>query len=371
MQITMKDRLQGSLLGVRIGDALGMPVETMEPMAILDATNMQGITGFVDAIQKRLKEQSEFKAGDATDDWQLTRVVAESLIACQGYNQEDMARRHVQAMQQTQAGWGGTTRRSVKELKEYFASGGTQGRSPQTLPTPRPESGAGNGIAMKVASIPFAVHLAERDPEGERIWGTHTTFTWVDQLAALTHCHADAMYTAYAVASAIAHCLYHPVQTIADSKLLLASVIVDLDFIRGKSRFYKHTVAGGHLQVIDPGDTIAQLRKLLPIIGLPERIRQELPPTYTAIDSVPYALGVFLSFPTDARKALLTCVNAGLDTDTTAAICGSLLGANGGVSVFPEEWRRFRSDFWEVLNLGEKLYETFSTLVLPKHPHAI
>lgn len=40
----------------------------------------------------------------------------------------------------------------------------------------------------------------------------------------------------------------------------------------------------------------------------------------------------------DARAALIAAANHDGDSDSTAAICGNLLGAAHGAGVFPAEW---------------------------------
>jgi ADP-ribosylglycohydrolase len=356
------DRLQGALLAVRLGDTLGMPVETMTPAEILAATNWRGVTGFLDAIQTKYPDQANLKKGDPTDDWQFAVVVSKSLIACWGYSQEDMARRHVAAQDHSTIGWGETMRRGIIELETYFVSGGQFGRSFNQAPWPKPRQGAGNGIAMKIVSIPFAVALLEREHDLQQL--APTTFSWVDQLSALTHSHEDAMYTAYALARAISYCTHQSVQTLGDSLALLDWLDEELQMVDKKSEYYFNRAQPRFRNSSQA--VVKQLRRLREHIGKPEHLLRVFPPTGLAIESVPYALGIFLTYPEDARKALLTCVNAGDDCDTTAAMCGSLLGANGGVEAFPEEWRNFRPDFQEPLDLGARLYETFSTLVLPK-----
>jgi ADP-ribosyl-[dinitrogen reductase] hydrolase len=44
------------------------------------------------------------------------------------------------------------------------------------------------------------------------------------------------------------------------------------------------------------------------------------------------------SDPSHLRKSIEDCVRAGMDTDTTAAIAGALLGARWGASAVPQEW---------------------------------
>lgn len=347
--ISTKERVQASLLGVRIGDALGMPVETMSVAEIQKVTNGQGITTFVDAIQKRLKGQSEFKAGDATDDWQLTRIVAESLIACNGYDQDDLARRHVQAAAATTAGWGGTTQRSVDELRRFFDQE-PQGRSPWEVPTPAPNRGAGNGVAMKIA--PLALAILVREEETEAAFDPRTPFataTKTERLWRLTHSHVDALHTAYAVASLIQWCHYHPIANQHDALTWLGW---QLDEFRNVGS-----------RVSNWGDASVTMKRLVWVldrVGHPDQLAEGLAPGWLAIDSVPYAIGMFLTYPQDGRAALLACANSGIDSDTTAAICGSLIGANCGLPGFPEEWRTFRPDFQEAIDLGTQLYEAFA-----------
>ncbi|MEK7570385.1 MAG: ADP-ribosylglycohydrolase family protein [Patescibacteria group bacterium] len=342
------ERVQASLLGVRIGDALGMPVETMSPEEIQLATNGMGITTFVDAIQKRLKVQSEFKAGESTDDWQLTRVVAESLIASDGYNQEDMARRHVQAAAETTAGWGGTTQGSTEELRRCFANQ-PGGRNPWTVAEAKPGLGAGNGVAMKVAPLALAIYLREQ------VLGTSfdastafATAKYTELLWRLTHSHVDALHTAYAIAMAMQWCQVRPITNHAEAREFLHWLQEDWRCIHPPSNWGDYT------------PTLERLRWVEARLGQPNQLAEGLAPGWLAIDSVPYALGIFLSYPTDGRTALLTCVNSGIDTDTTAAICGSLIGANCGFAGFPEEWRNFRPDFQEAIDLGTQLFEVFA-----------
>ncbi len=348
--LSLREKVQASLLGVRIGDALGMPVETMSPEDIRRATGGKGITTFVDAIQKRLQGQSEFKAGDATDDWQLTKVVAESLISCGAYDQEDMARRHVQAAAATTAGWGGTTRQSVEQLRRFFGHE-SFGRSPWVVPRPVPNSGAGNGVAMKIAPLALAIQVREVETDEEFGPGMpFATAKFTELLWRLTHSHVDALHTAHAVASLIQWCHYHPIMNQRDA---LAWLGWQLDEFR--------TVGSRIANWGDADATIKRLVWVLDRVGHPDQLAEGLAPGWLAIDSVPYAIGIFLTYPQDGRAALIACANSGIDSDTTAAICGSLIGANCGLAGFPEEWRNFRPDFQEAIDLGTQLYETFSS----------
>ena len=164
MKPTLLSKVQGCLLGVAIGDAMGMPWECMTYEQIMERTNGVGVTGFVDPIQQTIRGTMPLKAGDTTDDWQLTRANVISLVRCKGYNPYDIALEHVRAYETCNFGWGGTTRRAIEEFKEFFDSRGTRGRSP-IVPVPAigGKRGAGNGAAMKIAPLAIYNALEKQD----------------------------------------------------------------------------------------------------------------------------------------------------------------------------------------------------------------
>ena len=70
------EKFRGALLGVAVGDALGAPVE--------------GLDG---ESARRFYEKNGWKmvSGKYTDDTEMTIGVAESLIACKGFNGSHLA----------------------------------------------------------------------------------------------------------------------------------------------------------------------------------------------------------------------------------------------------------------------------------------
>lgn len=224
--VPTKEKFQAVFLAIMFGDAMGQAVETMSRTQIKKATDGRGITFFSKPLQTKIAENRDLAAGQTTDDWQLTRLVAESLIACNGYSQEDVARRHAdlfnehlaacgfmpddqdtakwlsaQPMRQTElAGWGGTTKRAVAELHLGFLTDFKKGRHFNT-PAPKygKKMGAGNGVAMKVAPL-VLWHWAHKS-------NTQDLADDICALACLTHCHPDAYYASVAYAAALSYCL--------------------------------------------------------------------------------------------------------------------------------------------------------------------
>ncbi|WP_344515818.1 ADP-ribosylglycohydrolase family protein [Dactylosporangium maewongense] len=75
----------------------------------------------------------------------------------------------------------------------------------------------------------------------------------------------------------------------------------------------------------DHRDTMAQLRALV-----------------LAQDTVPFALWAAATHLADYRAAILTCVAASGDVDTTAAIVGGVVAAAIGRDAIPAAWRTQR-----------------------------
>jgi len=57
-----------------------------------------------------------------------------------------------------------------------------------------------------------------------------------------------------------------------------------------------------------------------------------------AQDTVPFALWVAATHLDDYPAAILACVEAGGDIDTTSAIVGGIVAAHTGVDGIPAEW---------------------------------
>lgn len=330
-------KIAGGLLGVMRGDGLGMPVETMSREEILSATGGKGITTFVDPIQTKFASMRALKAGDTTDDWQFTDLVASSLIRNDGgYDQIDMANAHIEAYHASTNGWGGTTRESIKELALYKETQGKKGRSPMTPPLPREGRGAGNGIAIKISPIAY-LHAVRYPTEVNAL----ELINWTRHLTILTHSHPNAMWTAYALACVIIEAMHKPIVTHKDSLGVLSRVMHEIEFV---------TILN------ESDEVLLQLEKVAKRIGNVEALTRDITPGFTAITSVPFAIGIALSFPGDFKTALLEAVNAGGDADSTASMVGSIVGANVGYDGIPSELRELHDTETRAMELAEELF---------------
>lgn len=342
MTTSILERVQGCLMGVAIGDAMGMPWETLSAEKISALTNGQGVVNFSDPKQTRVKDTINLKASDTTDDWQLTKVVTRSLIHCGGWDRVDCAQEHVREYNRSLFGWGGTSTDAVKEIKEGKRDVMKTWWRPQTTLN----SGCGNGVVMKVAPPALFETVRSGYPRPEHL--LHLCLN----LGSITHPDPRASFAAYAVALVIAQVIHHQVTTItreAQNYLLehLLDEVRKLEQNYVDFRFNSDTLSG-------------RLARISGSLDSAEKVRQTIGSGFMAIETAPFAIATFLRHPTDFRAGVLEAVNAGGDTDTNASIVGAMIGANVGLAGIPEEWRNFRSEFGEAIYLGTELYSSAS-----------
>ncbi len=151
----LKDKTLGSLFGVYIGDALGLPVETMSPFEIRHAFGY--VNEYIQNKNHKFPSVGKRAPGTISDDSQLTLALMDSINRRQGYDVTDIATAHVEAYDGKwgkPVGWGGSTREAVENVRK------------KKFPTFSP-LGAGNGTCMKVAPMAiYCVYKTLSTPHG-------------------------------------------------------------------------------------------------------------------------------------------------------------------------------------------------------------
>ena len=335
MRIDISSKVQACLLGVQLGDALGMPVETMKHANIMLLNEGRGICDFVDPIQRKIPEMAALKAGDTTDDWQLTAVIADSILEARGWNREGCAEMHVCALEESLFGWGKTTENAIKVIRNKTRD---LNEKPAELGS---NKGCGNGIMMKIA--PIAIYKAMSNLK-------HRPAPDLDHLCMdlsfITHPDPRAGISAYAVALIIKEALEaEKMLTERDAKQLLRKVIYKVQELEWKYKYFRY----------NPDTVSGRLIKIFPVLGNADAIREEIGCGFSAMDTVGFTIATFLSHPTDFWTGVLEAVNAGGDTDTHGSIVGAMIGANCGLGIIPKGWREFREEFEESAFLGRLL----------------
>ncbi len=177
MQQDIRSKYKGCLLGLAVGDALGMPVEGARASSI--RSRLGKVTDFLPAPWRNLQ------AGQWTDDTRMMLCHAHSIADTGRVDPEDIAARFLAWMEGNDwRGMGNATYCSIKRLQEGVSpleSGETGERA------------AGNGTAMRIAPIAL---LYCRDLETLRV-ETETA-------SIITHNNPEAVAGSRAVSYAIA-----------------------------------------------------------------------------------------------------------------------------------------------------------------------
>jgi len=278
-----QDRFAGCLLGLAIGDALGMPFE--------------GMRGEV--IRKRYREVTEFlparglAAGQYTDDTKMMLCIAESILEKGHVDPEDVAQRFV--------GWfdAGDLRGIGRSCLEGILN--VKRRISWRESGRRGKWAAGNGTAMRIAPVGLLnCHDLEQLREDCRA------------TSVITHNNPEAVAGAVAVAYSIARLVSGEFD---ETKFLpqIAAFVGDSEVARrlgqAQSLFSAHTPTEEALAVLGTSGYV--------------------------VETVASALYCFLRTPDDFMTTVAAAVMGGGDTDTTAAVAGAISGAYNGSSNMP------------------------------------
>lgn len=310
MKKNIADSFQGCLLGVAIGDALGMPAEGFSQAEI--EQKFGKITDFVkpppDGLCSHLNE------GQYTDDTQMTIAVAEALIERKGFDPLKIAQKFYQwYLQSDQRGPGFTCR----EVSSHLMSPSNYKHA--AIPS------SGCGSAMRVSPIGLLYYknmkkLAEFAAESSRI----------------THTDVRAVAGAQTVAFAIAYFLR------AEEK------IKDKDFLTRTASFIEKTSPEFSRKIISL-EFFKDYEHLeaMNVIGTSGFVAE----------TVSAAFYAFLKTPGNFSQTVLLGANAGGDTDSIASIAGGLSGAYNGLSGIPQKWVSKVENADYLKELAKKLYD--------------
>jgi ADP-ribosylglycohydrolase len=299
------DRAMGALLGVAIGDALGMPSQTLSRARILSLYGE--IVDFVDASPEQ-PVSAGLKAGAITDDTEQSLLLARHLIDRRGGFDErvwalsllewerDVRSRGVEDL------LGPSTKRAIEAL--------LRGVSPEEAG----RFGATNGAAMRIAPVGVATPL---EPLAR----------FVDEIEAtcrLTHNTSEAIGSAAAVAAVVSSGIEGGD---FEGALPIAMAAARLGEQRGTP-----AASASISQCIERALGLAKGRTGREAA---EAVAMEIGTSVAAEESVPMAFAISRLAGYDVWRAGLLSANIGDDTDTIGAISGGMCGACRGASALP------------------------------------
>ncbi|MBP5273839.1 MAG: ADP-ribosylglycohydrolase family protein [Abditibacteriota bacterium] len=282
-------RFRGALLGMAVGDSLGIPTQFMDEKDIPDEFGKK-VTDYYDNFL--------FEAGEYSDDTAMALCIAESFIENKRVVLDDIAKRFVR--------WEDTDGRDEGELTAYalrqFRDGCDASDAGRIAWEKMGRTSAGNGGLMRTAPVSLMFY---NDPAGMDAASA--------DICRITH------YDPRCVLSCRAH------------NILLWALL------RGNTREEAWELLCDSL-----GDNAGD-EEFADVIT----VGRETPVSRFALDghgkgytylSLKVAVSALMNYD-DFETPIVEIINKGGDADTNACIAGSLLGALYGEEGIPERWR--------------------------------
>ncbi len=299
------------LVGQAIGDALGMPFEKLGDEVHPDLAAWAG------AYEPGTWH--ELPAGHWTDDTEMAECLATSLLACNGFDGRDVARRYLAWSQATPHGMGGTTRAAMEKLAD-----GTDWR----------RSGIAFDDPNKVGSAP----PMRASPIGAYFSNEASILGACRQDAYITHADPEGVAASFAVALSV-HLALQGIEPGAVLPLVLAAIhrakLVSPPTHVEHGLLSGHTALGlGHSPELFTRESAGRRGNAWQI-------------TATAIYCALWA--------PNFREGVIAAVKIGGDADTRGAIAGAILGARFGLEGIPSEYKHGLLKFEDLRQLDQRL----------------
>ncbi|SFC73560.1 ADP-ribosylglycohydrolase family protein [Tropicimonas isoalkanivorans] len=296
------DRARGALQGLALGDALGMPSQTLTRQEILDRYGV--IVDFVAPFDDHPVSHG-LAAAQVTDDTEQALLLANRLIASPERFDADAWARDLLA-------WEADVRE--RGLRDLLGPSTKAALTSLLAGTPASETGrkgTTNGAAMRIAPVGIATPCDELSALVARVAET----------CQVTHNTGEAIAGAAAVAA-------------------MVSAGVDGSDWRGAIPQAMQAARLGQAEgaregVRDMADRIEAALKIG--AGDPGTIADRIGTSVASYESVPAAFAVVAAADGDAWRAGCLAANLGDDTDTIGAIAGAICGACSGAAAMPAD----------------------------------
>lgn len=281
-------KLYDGIIGLVVGDALGVPVEFKGR----DTYNVTDMIGYGTYNQP---------PGTWSDDSSMTLATLESIVRMGAIDAADIMNNFYEWLQNGKFtphnevfDVGGATRRAVVRYANGTDPAKCGGKT---------RMDNGNGALMRI--LPVAI-LAETD--------SHDKMVTVKSIAGLTHNHPISHIACFIYAFVVENLMNG-----ADKRSALSNAIQVVGGLYGETEVWQEF---RYVAEIDKFD------------------RDEIKSSGYVVDTLEAALWCFLN-TTNYRDCVLLAVNLGEDTDTVAAVAGGLAGIYydcGGENGVPDEW---------------------------------
>ncbi|MGN7221984.1 ADP-ribosylglycohydrolase family protein [Curtobacterium flaccumfaciens] len=305
-QHRLRDHALAALTGLAIGDALGMPTQSMSRAQIL--ADHGAITGFADAGPHQ-RIATGMPAGTITDDTEQALMLAELLL--EGNGRLDPVR-----FAEALIAW----ERGMEAKGSLDLLGPSTKTAVQRILDGVPASEAGstgttNGAAMRIAPVGVAV------PSSDLVGLVDA----VQDASRVTHDTGLGIAGASAIAAAVSAGIDGATRAGALDAAVTAATIGAArgHWVAGADIAARTTWARGHLPTVPPSARVETITRL---IGT----------SVASQESVVAALAL-VALDLDPWQTLCSAASLGGDTDTIAAMAGAVLGAVHGPDAWPSD----------------------------------
>ena len=299
-----RDQYHGVILGLAVGNALGLPGE---------GKSRETIRHLFPGGLSEIDPKERHRRWD--DDTAQFVLLAEALLEDADLDPEDFASRLVRWANENGRGIGNLTRRVISRLQ----SGTPVEDAAREVWEEDGRGPAGNGAVMRCAPVALRWRRS-----GHQLVGV------TKKSALVTHYDPRCVWSAAAFNGALALCL--------------SGAIADLDELAGLL-----DAAGVDTRV---GAAVRGLHgRELADLGLEDRHTMG----YT-LKAMQVGLWALQQGP-DFERALVEVVNSGGDTDTNGAVAGAVMGARVGAAGIPPRWLNHVRDEDHLAALADRLFD--------------
>jgi ADP-ribosyl-[dinitrogen reductase] hydrolase len=311
-EIGARGRVAGALVGLAVGDALGLPVE-FEPRKAREADPVLSLRG---------GGTWRLEPGSWSDDAALALCLAESIVL-KGFDPEDSGKRSLAWLDEgywsargQAIGAGGATMRALGRIRSGL---------PAVLAGGRGENDNGNGSLMRI--LPASAWLASL-PEPARLRA-------IAAYSSVTHGHPRSILGAWL------HCLVSSRLLRGEApKEAYLGAMEEARSLQGSLPAALRAEAGAYARVLDGG-----------LASVPAARIRASGYVVHCLEASLWCLVNNADFP----SSVLAAVNLGEDADTTGAVTGGLAGLAYGRAAIPGEWAASLARGDEIEALAGKL----------------
>ena len=305
-----QDRAAGALYGLAVGDALGMPTESLPRCEIVARYGP-----LLEEFEPGAPDQPlapDLPAGTVTDDTEQALLLAHLIIGGKGEIDEEDFARQLLAWEQDMRARGSLSLLgpSTKWALSALLAG--------TPLTETGRSGTTNGAAMRITPVGLATPAGDLDLLLRR----------VVTASRVTHNTGVALAGAAAVAAAVSAGVGGA--TVPEA---VAAAVTAARRGAGLGRWVAAADVAARI-IWATGLTAGR-----PADEVLDQVDTLVGTSLATQESVPAAFAMLAAAPDDPWLAVRMAASAGGDTDTVAAITGAVGGACHGVSAFPEQVR--------------------------------